>query len=389
MKHTILKTLLYYFAAAGLAGHVLLLVVEVKDPTLRPLLQEKALHFLFGVQSAAAEQKPPGTAEVKADIARAFTPWQPNDKRYPPRQGVWRNGEQYASLTEAVKALQHGDTLHLGAGIYNTAFRVNKNDITITGYGHVVLEKGTVNGKGFILATGTNLTVNNLECRQISVPSKNGACIRLEGAGLTLDNVYFHSSEEGILETAKTVGNIYIANSRFELLGKAGRAHALYLNSANLYFNSSMVLAPRGQGHGIKSRGAVTVIENSIIAGLSSQDSRLVDISNGGKLTITGSVLQQGPFSANHQAIGYGLEGIKHKENAVNISDNVFILERHGSNVLYKAHDTAPPARIVSNMIVGADNSDSDNFHFDSRKKAGLAKYPLLPALLCDSGQKC
>lgn len=387
MKKMIFKALLYYLAAAGLAGHFLLVIIQVRDPHLLPLLQEKALHFLFGWQPVV--EKLPGSDQIKADIAEVFKPWQPDNKRFPPRQGVWVNNLLYNSLPEAVEALQHGDTLHIGAGIYTDAIRVNKNNITIIGYGHVVFEKGNVNGKGFILATGNDLTVQNLECRHIAVPSKNGACIRLEGAGLTLDNVYFHSSEEGILETASAVGNIYIANSRFELLGKDGHAHAMYLNSANLYLSRSMVLAATDQGHGVKSRGATTVIEDSIIASLNSQDSRLVDIANGGKLTITGSILQQGQYSANHQAIGYGLEGLKHSENEVNISNNVFILERQGSNLLYKAPDGSTAAKINRNIIVGADQTDDNNYHFSSRKKAGMAPYPWLPALLCNNGQKC
>ena len=387
MKHSMLKALLYYFAAAGLAGHIMLLIIQLKDPQLRPVLQEKALHFLFGWQRQVEQL--PDTAQIKADIAKVFKPWQPDDKRFLPRQGVWRNAQQYASLAEAAAALEHGDSLHIGAGIYTDALRISKNDVTITGYGHVVLEKANVNGKGFILATGNNLSVQNLECRYITVPSKNGACIRLEGAGLTLDNVYFHSSEEGILETASTVGNIYIVNSRFELLGKAGQAHAMYLNKANLYLSNSVILAATDEGHGVKSRGAITVIEDSIIASLNAQDSRLVDIANGGKLTIKGSVLQQGPYSANHQAIGYGLEGLAHSDNAVIVSDNVFILERRGSNLLYKAADGSPTAQISRNMIVGADSTDEANYHFNDREKAGMPPYPWLPALLCNAGQKC
>ncbi|MBU1308864.1 MAG: hypothetical protein KKE30_04945 [Gammaproteobacteria bacterium] len=388
MKNLTLKLLLYYFIVAGIAAHLLLLVVLVKDRTLIPVVQEKLVNFVVG-HRADAPALLPSTEQIHADIAAVFTPWQADNKSYPARYGVWVNNQPFDSLPLAVAALNHGDTLHIGSGVYDNAFKISKNDITIIGYGHVVFEKGSVNGKGFILATGNNLTVHNIECRYISVPSKNGACIRLEGLGLTLNKVYFHSSEEGILETASKPGNVYITNSRFELLGKAGQAHAMYLNKANLFFSNSIVVASKDQGHGIKSRGAVTVIENSILASLSAQDSRLVDISNGGKLSIKGSVLQQGPFSANHQAIGYGLEGIKHSENAVSISDNVFILERQGSNLLYKAHDAAPPAQIINNMIVGADSSDNDNFHFANRQKAGLAAYPLLPALLCDSGQKC
>ena len=100
-------------------------------------------------------------------------------------------------------------------------------------------------------------------------------------------------------------------------------------------------------------------------------------------------MLQQGPYSANHQAIGYGLEGLAHSDNAVIVSDNVFILERRGSNLLYKAVDGSPAAQISRNMIVGADSTDEANYHFNDREKAGMPPYPWLPALLCNAGQKC
>lgn len=388
MKNSPVKWLLYYFAAAGMAIHLLLLLVVAKDRTVLPLLQEKAIRFVFGNKATAAAALPT-PEQIRADIALVFSPWQPDFAQYPARQGIWLNNRPVDSLAQAVAGLDHGDTIHVGSGTYNRAFVVDKNDVTIIGYGHVIFEKGAVNGKGFIQATGDNLTLHNIECRYIKVPSKNGACIRLEGSGLSLDNVYFHSSEEGILETANTPGNIYISNSRFELLGKAGQAHAMYLNSANLYVTKSMVLASKDQGHGIKSRGAVTVIESSILAGFSAQDSRLIDIPNGGRLTIKNTVLQQGPYSANHQAIGYGLEGMKYSDNSVTLQDSVFILERQGSNLLYKAAEDSPAPQISGNMIIGADNTDRLNYHFDSREEAGLAPYPWLPALLCDNGQKC
>mgnify|MGYP005839628527 CR=1 FL=1 len=388
MRNHPVKLLLYYFAAAGLAVHLLLLVIVAKDQTVLPLIQEKMFSFVFGNRAKAAVALP-SPELIRADIAKVFTPWQPDASRYPARQGIWLNNQPVDNLVQAAALLEHGDTLHIGSGTYDSAFKITKNDITIIGYGHVVFEKGNVNGKGFILAAGDNLTVQNIECRYISVPSQNGACIRLEGSGLTLDNVYFHSSEEGILETANKPGNIYISNSRFELLGKAGQAHAMYLNSANLYITKSMVLASKDQGHGIKSRGAITVIENSILAGFNAQDSRLIDIPNGGQLTIKNTVLQQGAYSANHQAIGYGLEGMKYSDNAVNVHDNVFILERQGSNLLYKAAQDSPQPEINNNMIIGADSTDKANYHFKNREKAGLAPYPWLPALLCESGQKC
>lgn len=350
--------------------HLAVLVIYIKDPALAENAREKITAYMALHDENSVNI--PDERQLKAEIVHVFGHWQPDNIRFPPSEGIWVNNTRYPTLTDAAKALQDGDTLLLGTGTYNSGIHVKKNNISIVGNGHVVFEQSAIDGKGFVLATGNNLTLSNLECRNISVPSGNGACVRLEGVGLSLDNVYFHSSEEGILETARHAGTVYIVNSRFELLGKAGQAHAIYLNSANLYFSRSMVLASKDQGHGIKTRGAQTVIENSVIASLSAQDSRLVDIANGGRLKITGSVLHQGPFSANHQAIGYGLEGFKHQHNNVEIKSNTVILQRNGSNVLLYFRRQPDAVTIQKNIIIGADNPERGNENYTDLVTAGL-----------------
>ncbi len=379
-----------YLAFSSMLIHVAILCLYLQQPALFYQFLDK---WPYG-RSAISQQPANIKAEINEDqqiqqeIALNFQPWQAAIAKES-LTSIWLDNQFYPDLPSALRQLKDNSHLKLPSGVYQTAITVRHHNVTIEGIGHVVFEREAVAGKGFILAQGDNLTIRNIECRYIQVPSKNGACVRLEGRGLTLDHVYFHSSETGLLETAKQHGYIVIENSRFEQLGKAGQAHAMYLNNANLHFRRSMVLASKDQGHGIKSRGAVTVIEDSVLAGFSSNDSRLVDISNGGKLTITGSILQQGQYSVNHQAIGYGLEGMKHADNSVHISDNVIILERHGSNLLYKAADKAPTPTIFRNVIVGADSSDENNFHFKTRAQAGWPAAPMLPALLCQSGQKC
>lgn len=383
-----LRIALYYFAIAGVLGHLALVVIYLAQPSYIYLVKEKVQTSLFG-QPAQQVTPRPTADDIKHQINQLFHSWQPDNERFSPLEGIWLNGERYADLKQAVAQLQHGDTLKVGAGVYTDAFVVNKDNVTIIGHGHVIFEKAAAGGKGFIVANGSGLTVKNIECRHISVPSRNGACIRLQGPGLKLDNVYFHSSEEGILETAKTVGNVEIVRSRFEYLGKDGQAHGIYLNSANLLMQHSLVLAAKSEGHEVKSRGAVTIIEDSIIASLNSEDSRLIDVSNGGQLTIKRSILQQGPHSANHQAIGYGLEGMKHQNNQVIIQQNLFLLERHGSNLLFYSKNNDFTGAISDNVIIGADKEWPTNHHFKDRKHANIVAAPSLPPLLCPLGQRC
>jgi hypothetical protein len=149
-----------------------------------------------------------------------------------------------------------------------------------------------------LVIKGNDTTVTGLDCSEIGVPGGNGACIRLEGRNLNLDRVHFHDSEQGILGGGDG-GQILITDSLFERLGAGGSAHGIYVAADRVLIRNSRILASQGEGHEVKTRARETVIESSVIASLGGVDSRLIDISNGGILKVTGSVLQKGPISSN------------------------------------------------------------------------------------------
>ena len=88
--------------------------------------------------------------------------------------------------------------------------------------------------------------------------------IRYEGGNLTLNNVYFHNNQDGLLGAADLAGTISINNSEFAFNGIGdGKTHNLYvgdianLTITNSYFHDAIV------GHEIKSRA-----ENTTITGI-------------------------------------------------------------------------------------------------------------------------
>src|SRR5690606_27406697 len=125
-------------------------------------------------------------------------------------------------------ALEDGDVLRIAAGVYNEAIVIRASNVVVEGEGLVVLEGKAAGGKAAIVNKGNFNQIRNIECRQIAVPDRNGACVRHEGKNLKLYHVYFHDSEQGILAGNKS-GMVIIENSRFQNLGKAGRAHAIYI----------------------------------------------------------------------------------------------------------------------------------------------------------------
>ena len=60
-----------------------------------------------------------------------------------------------------------------------------------------------------------------------------------------------------------------IENSLFERNGAGGRAHGIYINSADvLLLRGSQIVSTKGKGHALKSGAKRTVIEDSVLAAL-------------------------------------------------------------------------------------------------------------------------
>lgn len=319
---------------------------------------------------------------IKEELTANFPPWQPLQSPTASLSNKVISSDQFPSLQAAANALKDGDILRIAPGIYNEAFTLKANNVVIEGLGHVVLEGKAAGGKAAIVNIGDFNQIRNIECRNIKVSAGNGACVRHQGSNLKLVHVYFHDSQQGIL-TVKKPGLVEIEDSRFEYLGHRGQAHGVYVNGGQLRISNSLMLAAKSEGHEVKSRAAMTFIEDTIIASLSSKDSRLVDVPNGGVLVITRSILQQGPRSSNQDVIGYGLEGLKHAENKVTMSENIFLLERRGVNNLFHTRESNSEIMTDKNVIIAERDPELSgmNLYFDSRSKAGLEDFPMLPKL--------
>lgn len=284
-------------------------------------------------------------------------------------------------ITTILQSLRDGQTVTLPPGVYSEAAVISASNVVIKAQG-VHLRGASTGGKGALVVTGNNVTIEGMEISQIRVSAENGACVRLEGRDLTLRGVHFHDSENGVLSWNRDSGTILIERSRFERLGYKGQAHAIYIGRGNthLIVRDSHILRSRSEGHEIKSRASKNTIERNIIASLDGVDSRLIDLPDGGENIIRRNVLEKGPSSANQDLIGVGLEGqnFLHPRSSTVIEDNTIILERKGPNVLlHQRH--VPPARVVRNKVIGGPRPGGDNRWFPDRATAGLGAYPTLP----------
>lgn len=380
MKHNLFRHILItYLVIVGITAHFAALTIVLLAPEKTHATITKTIDYL---KHQLAIVSPPATVNPEA-YSNLLPPYRPGPKGEAPANTILVNGRPFHSLKKVAAALKDGDEIRIGPGIYHEAMILRADNITMIGEGPVIFENATAQGKAALVIQGDWTRIYNIECRHIKVRDKNGACIRLEGKNLLLDNVYFHDSEQGML-TGGTPGLVTIRNSRFENLGaNSGQAHGIYIGGGELVIQNSLFIRARNEGHEIKSRAKKTYISKSVIASLDAQDSRLLDIPNGGDLTIIDSVLAQGPYSVNRDVIGYGLEGIKHTSNTVILQDNIILLERHAGNTLVHHKEGVVTPNIRNNIIISQKPSSIDKWNsvFNSREAAGMPPFPFLPKL--------
>ena len=279
----------------------------------------------------------------------------------------------------------------LAEGIYNQAAVVTVDGITIRGEPGAHLSGVSVEGKAALVIKGDGVIIDGIECSQIAVSDNNGACIRIEAPNLTVRNVYFHDNQEGILGGMEG-GTVLIENSVFERNGLGGRAHGVYISKRvdTLVFRNNRVLSTKGFGHGLKSRARTNIIENNVIAGLEGDDSRAIDVPNGGDVVIRGNVLEKGPNSDNRDMIGIAREidathdaGGVHDVNVTLIENNRIIFDGIDGKIMTSS--SPGPITMKNNTIVGTTEIGTSivdgggNVYFGTRAEAGMPAFPALP----------
>ena len=132
-------------------------------------------------------------------------------------------GDGGTTLTDAVRAAHDGDTIRIGPGAYFECASLTQQDLVLEGAGPLtVLSDKTCEAKAVLVVRGANLTIRNLTLARARVPDMNGAGIRLEAPGLTLERVRFENNQVGLLAAMAGPGRIRITECWFEGGGVAG-----------------------------------------------------------------------------------------------------------------------------------------------------------------------
>jgi len=140
----------------------------------------------------------------------------------------------------AAQIARDGDTIEIDAGIYDGDAAVwRQHRLTIRGLGgraHLRANGAHAEGKAIWVIKGNDTTIESVEFSGAKVSDQNGAGIRLEGAGLTVRECYFHNNENGILAGANQASDIVVEHSEFTQNGAGdGYSHNLYVGNVRSF----------------------------------------------------------------------------------------------------------------------------------------------------------
>lgn len=265
----------------------------------------------------------------------------------------------HRTVAEAADAVRDGDIVEIMAGTYRGDVAVwRRDDLVIRGVGgpvRLIADGEAAEGKGIFVVKGDRTIIENLEFSGARVPDRNGAGIRLEGADLIVRNCRFIDNENGILANPSEHGRVIVERSEFARNGAGdGYSHNIYVNAvAAVSIRFSWVRDARG-GHGIKSRARVTDIRYNRIT--EEEDgpgsSYLIDIPNGGRATIIGNLLRQGPRSRNGTLIAYGAEGLLHPRDRLVVVNNTLVTDRP-SGIFVNSFAPSVAGLLANNLLIG------------------------------------
>jgi hypothetical protein len=259
---------------------------------------------------------------------------------------------QYKTVSAAAAAANHdGDVntyydIRVAPGTYINDFPMVSRPMTIETAtpGRTVVLKATVplpNGKG-IIAMVSSLKVNGLTFTGAEIANAlggNAAGIRDQNTGpasLIVENSIFTGNQEGILTGFDANETIAVSNSKFINNGNPSHGyfqHGLYVNYAGRAIVRNNLFCGQLIGHDVKSRAAVTVVENNRIYDAAADpalgcnagsSSYAIDAPNGGVVTISGNRIIQGATTENERMVAYGEEGLRYAANKFLVSSNSF-----------------------------------------------------------------
>src|SRR5258706_8985648 len=228
----------------------------------------------------------------------------------------------------AAEIARDGDVIEIDAGIYEGDAAVwRQHRLTIRGVGgraHLRADGAEAEDKGIWVVKGNDTTIESGEFSEAKVEGENGAGIRLEGAGLTVRDCFFHDNENGILTGANAESDIVVEHSEFANNGFGdGQSHNLYIGRVRSFTLRFSYVHHALVGHNVKSRARRNIIAyNRIMDENDGRSSYAVEFPNGGLAVVIGNLIPKRPPNGNSTAVFYRGPGLLHPRNELYLVDH-------------------------------------------------------------------
>jgi len=313
------------------------------------------------------------------------------------------SGKPYAKPCAAINAAKDGDIIEIsGNATYaSDVCGIARNNLTIRGVnGRPKIDANGANalGKGTWVVSGNNVTVENVEMYGARVPDRNGAALRLEGAGFTLRGSFLHDNENGILSGANTASDVLIEYSEFGHNGAGdGYTHNLYIGNVKSLTFRYNYSHDANVGHNLKSRARVNTIYSNRFSSIapgqscstaSGSPSYEVDLPNAGTSYLIGNVIEQPAANSNPNLLAYGEEGASNPGKDLYVVNNTFLNDSgSGGTFVLVGSDVTTPVLLQNNIFGGVGNAtnqsnatDRTNYRSAAPAFVNRAGYDLHPA---------
>jgi len=266
----------------------------------------------------------------------------------------------YKKPSEAAAASIDGDIIEIDAGVYlGDVCTWSRNNLVLRGVGsgraHLNANGANAQGKGTWVISGSNATVENIEFSGSTVPDKNGAGIRQEGATLTVRNCYFHDNENGILANAGAASDILVEYSEFENNGYGdGQSHNMYIGNVRTFTLQHCYSHRSKIGHLVKSRAQTNyILYNRITCEATGTTSYEINLPNGGRSYIIGNLIEQGANADNSTLLTYAEEGATNTVQEIYVVNNTFVNNRINGGTFVRVAGTPTQSKLINNIFCG------------------------------------
>lgn len=249
-------------------------------------------------------------------------------------------GQPYATPCAAIAVAHVRDTIAVDARRGRPyrgdvcAWRTDR--LTIRGvHGRARIEAAgaAAQGKAIWVIVGDHTTVADVELTGASVPDRNGAGIRLEGAGLRVLRSRFAGNEDGILTAANPRSDVVVERSTFERNGAGdGFSHNIYVGDVRSFTLRDSVSADARVGHLVKSRARRNRILRNRLSSEHGTSSYELDLPQGGDALVAGNRFVQGRRSQNPAIVAFAEESPVYPRSRLVLRANRFVDRLHAAH---------------------------------------------------------